>query len=157
MTQKPTRASTPLRKASPTKVAARGSEEKLTPTTAEPVVSVTDAISETTQQPKASAHAQEASVSEVAAVEPVIRATAEPAVSVTDASSETITAKPDPVAAVTAEMAKPFTATKKAKPESMQGMEIMIKKPLETSLRSARPTWKRLSNPARFGPPAFRS
>jgi len=127
MTQKPTRASTPLRKATPTKVAARGSEEKLTSTTAEPVVSVTDAISETTQQPKASAQAQEASVSEVAAVEPVIPAAAEPVVSVTDASSETITAKPDPAAAVTAEVAKPFTATKKAKPDSMQGMEIMIK------------------------------
>ena len=127
MTQKPTRASTPLRKATPTKVAARGSEEKLTSTTAEPVVSVTDAISETTQQTKASAQTQEASVSEVAAVEPVIPAAAEPVVSVTDASSETITAKPDPVAAVTAEMAKPFTATKKAKPDSMQGMEIMIK------------------------------
>jgi phasin family protein len=86
------RTSMPLRKASASKVAARGSPKKVAPAVAKPAVSITDAISETTQQSKTSAPVQEASAAKVAreGVEQFTPAAVEPVVTVIDAISETI-------------------------------------------------------------------
>jgi phasin family protein len=125
MTQKP-RASTQLRGAPATKVAAKGSVEKIARAAAEPVVAVTDPSGETLQKPKASTQVQEASATKVAvreAVEKVIPAAAEPVVGVIDV----ITASPGPDAAVIEEMVKPITAIKPAKPNPLPEMKTMIK------------------------------
>jgi hypothetical protein len=91
MTQKP-RGRMPLHKASATKVAAGGSVGKVTPSGAEPVVSVIDAISETRQKPKTNMQVQEASATQAVmrdAIEKMAPAAAGPVVSVIDAISDT--------------------------------------------------------------------
>jgi phasin family protein len=127
MTHK-SRASTQLRKIPATKVAAMTSAKKVTPAAAEPVVSVTDVISKTIQQPMTSAQGQEASDTKVAVIEAVERITpaVEPVVSVIDAISDTITTTADIVAAVAEEEVRPITATKTAEPNSRPGMKTMI-------------------------------
>ena len=127
MTHK-SRASTQLRKIPATKVAAMTSAKKVTPAAAEPVVSVTDVISKTIEQPMTSAQGQEALDTKVAVIEAVERITpaVEPVVSVIDAISDTITTTADIVAAVAEEEVRPITATKTAEPHSRPGMKTMI-------------------------------
>jgi len=124
MTQKP-RGRMPLHKASATKGAAGESVGKVTPTGAERVVSVTDAISETTPQTKASAPVQEALATKGVgeAVEQVTPAAGE-VVSGIETISETLAARP---AAVTEETVKPIAAFKSTNPNSTLGMKTMIK------------------------------
>jgi len=128
MRSKP-RVSAPSRDALPTKPAAK--EEKVIPAATKPVVSVTDAITETTQKPKASVEIQETSATKAAAREPVdqvISPAAKSPVGIADSTSATTTMIAD-TTPVSGDVIRPTAAIYATNPSPIIGTKTMIKNP----------------------------